>query len=365
MKPFFVGQTLVLLVLSLLAGCGNDAPLEQEDPVKPVKYAEVLASGGEYSRTLNGTTQSAEVVQLSFRVSGQIEMLEARVGQEVTKGDLLARLDQGDIRLSHEKALSSLRGSEIQLDTERSSLERVKQLYQANNASLSDYEAAKNSYAASAANYESAQRNLQLEASKFEHSVIEVPSSGVIASVNAKVGEFAQAGSAVFVLNSGTGEIEVKLGMPERYIAQVSQNDSVTITLNSMAGRSFSGTVSEVGFSAEGSTYPVTVTVESAPADIRPGMPAEIKFTFGEKGGATKLFVPFKSVSEDTRGTFVIKLDSAETGIYTAKKTYVKVGDLLPRGFEVYEGLSDGDLVGTAGLKSLFDGRRVSLLDDR
>ena len=109
-----------------------------------------------------------------------------------------------------------------------------------------------------------------------------------IATANAKVGEFAQAGEAIFVLNSGTGDIEVKVGMPERYIAQVHQHDPVTITLNSMAGRSFTGTVSEVGFSAEGSTYPVAVTVENATDDIRPGMPAEIAFTFGEKGQRQK-----------------------------------------------------------------------------
>jgi len=360
MKPLHLSLILVCLVL---VGCGDNAAEQREDPIKPVRYAEALTSGGQYTRTLTGTTQSADVVELSFRMSGQIEMLDVKVGQQVGRDELLARLDQSDIVLSHEQAKAALRSSEIQLETARSSFERVKQLYQANNASLSDYEAARNSYAASEANYESARRNLQLQESKFEHSQIVVPASGIIASVHAKVGEFAQAGRAVFVLNSGTGNIEVKVGMPERYIAQVKQNAPVTVTLNSMAGRTFSGTVTEVGYSAEGSTYPVTVTVDDAPEDMRPGMPAEIEFAFGEESEAKKLIVPFKSVGEDTQGTFVILLEPAESGTYTARKSYVRVGSLLPAGFEILEGLADGDLVATAGLKSLFDGREVSLLE--
>jgi RND family efflux transporter MFP subunit len=228
---------------------------------------------------------------------------------------------------------------------------------------LSDYENARNNYAASEANYESARQNLQLVESKFEYSKIVAPAAGIIASVNAKVGEFAQAGRAVFVLNSGTGSIEAKVGMPERYIAQVKPNAPVTVTLSSMAGRSFSGRVTEVGYTAEGSTYPVTVTIDDAPEEMRPGMPAEIEFLFGEEGGMTKLIVPFKSVGEDTQGTFVIRLEPAGSGIYTAKKSYVQVGNLQTAGFEVLQGLADGDLVATAGLKSLPDGRKVRLLE--
>jgi len=361
MKPILLSQ---ILLCAVLAGCGGEAPEEVEGPVKPVRYAEVLTSGGEYTRTFSGVTQSIEVVQLSFRISGQIEKLDAEVGQQVNKGAFLAQLDQEDIRLSHEKAEASLRSSEIQLETAKSSFARVKQLYQANDASLSDYEAAKSNYAANAASYESAHRNLQLEALKFEHSKIVVPAPGIITTVSAEVGEFAQVGQAIFVLSSGAGEIEIKVGMPERYIAQVRQHNAVTITVNSMAERSFSGTVSEVGFSTEDSTYPVTVTVENAPEDMRPGMPAEVTFTLGEQGEATRLLVPFKSVGEDTQGTFVILLEPGESGVYISRKSYVEVGDLLPAGFEVREGLSDGDLVATAGLKSLFDGRKVSLLDD-
>ncbi len=357
-------KILLSLALASVIGCSGGEETPVQDPVKPVRYAEVLTSGGQYTRTLNGTTQSADVVHLSFRVPGQIESLSAIVGQQVEKGTELAQLDQTDIRLANQKAEANLASSQINLETARSSLERVKQLYQATNASLSEYETARNNYAASAANYESAQRNLDLEASNFGYSRIVAPSTGILSAVNAKVGEFAQAGQAIFVLNSGTGAIEIKVGMPERYISQTQQNDSVSIILNSMPERTFVGTVREVGFSAEGSTYPVTVRLENTTADIRPSMPGKVEFTFGEKSAAPTLFVPFKSVGEDDTGTFVICLKPTGKGTHTAEKTYVRVGRLLPAGFEVYDGVADGDLVATAGLKSLFAGREVSLLEN-
>ncbi len=359
MKRIFIS-----LALAAVVGCGGGEKEIAQDPIKPVRYAEVLTSGGQYVRTLNGTTQSANVVQLSFRVPGQIETLEAIVGQQVKKGDQLAQLDQTDIRLSNEKAKANLRSAEINLETARSNLERVKLLYQATNASLNDYENARNSYAASAASHESARRNLDLDSSNFAYSRIVAPSSGVLSAVSAKVGEFAQAGQPIFVLNSGTGALEIKVGMPERYISQTHQNDTVKITLNSLPERSFEGTVVEVGFSAEGSTYPVTVKLENTTDDIRPSMPGKVEFTFGEKSETPTLFVPFKSVAEDNEGTFVIRLKPAANGNHTAEKTYIQVGRLLSAGFEVHEGVSDGDLIATAGLKALFEGREVSLLEN-
>lgn len=354
-----------IFALLVFSACGGDDNKPAGDIVKPVRFAEALLTGGEQIRTFNGTSQSGSEANLSFRRSGQIVRMNVKVGDRVNKGQTLAQLDQKDISLSYEKAKASLQSSEIQLQTARSGLDRIKRLYQANNASLSDYEAAKNNYAASSANYESAKKNLDLEASNFQYSKIVAPSAGVITAVNAKINEFAQAGSPIINLNSGTNDIEVSVGMPERYITQIKQNDAVQISFPSANNSSFTGTVSEVGFSSVNSaTYPVIITVQNPTEAIRPGMPGKVAFTFGEKSDTQRLLVPFQSVGEDTQGNFVFRLNPDEEGVYSSEKVYVKVGSLFPGGFEILDGLEDGTLVATAGLGSLYNGRKVKLLEN-
>ncbi|MGH1362793.1 MAG: efflux RND transporter periplasmic adaptor subunit [Calditrichia bacterium] len=358
-------NSIFLLSLAFLLACGGDDSKQIVDAVKPVKYAEALLSGGEQIRNFNGTSQSGSEANLSFRISGQIVKVNVKVGDRVRKGQVLAQLDQKDIGLSYEKAKAALQSTEIQLQTTKSSLDRTKSLYQANNASLSDYEAAKNNYAASSANYQSAKKNLNLEASNFQYSKIVAATAGVITAVNAKINEFAQAGNPIIVINSGTNDIEISVGMPERYITQISQSDLVQISFPSVNGASFAGAVSEVGFSTVNSaTYPVIITVQNPTEAIRPGMPAKVAFTFGEKSDTPRLLVPFQSVGEDTQGNFVFRLNPEENNIYSSEKVYVTVGQLLPGGFEVVDGLKDGAFVATAGLGSLYDGRKVKLLQN-
>ena len=95
-------------------------------------------------------------------------------------------------------------------------------------------------------------------------------------------------------------------------------------------------------------------------------MPAEVTFLFKAKEGATaQLIVDFKAVSEDESGNFVYQLLPQGKDSYQAKKTPLQIGPLTNHGFVVVSGLKEGDLVATAGLRSLFDGMSVTLLENQ
>ena len=360
MKPVLI--TLTLSLSLFLSACGDEEQQVQEDAPKPVKYATVSHAGGAEERTFNGTAQSGAETNLSFRANGLILKLMPKVGDRVSQGQLLARLDQKDVLLSYEQAKAGLQNAKIQLETATSSLERTKQLYQSNNASLGDYEQAKSGFANAQSTYETAKKSLDLQASQLEYTLIKAPTDGVVTAVNAEVNEFAQAGSPVIVMSSGEDDIEINVGVPEKYITQLHRGDDVNISFPSLKGSAFAGTITEVGFSAGGgSTFPVTVKVLEPSGDIRPGMPADVNFRFGDANEEAVLVVPVKAVGEGPDGNFVFVLKDEE-GI-TAHKTLIEIGPLTAEGFKVVSGVNDGDLVAIAGLRSLYDGMKVSLLD--
>lgn len=346
----------------LLFACGSDEEgiSREKEIIKPVKYAEISLSGGIQQRRFNGSARSGSETNLSFRTNGLIQQIRVKVGDRVRQGQLLAQLDQRDQSLSYEQGKSSVQSAKIQLETTKSSLERTKELYQASSSSLAEYEQSKNSYAAALSNYQTAQKALDLQASQFSYAKIIAPTKGVVSSVNAEINEFAQAGSPIIIMNSGGGDLEVNVGVPESYITRIKQGDKVQVVINR---QDIEGVVSEVGFSSSSSTtYPVIVKVSEPNEEVRPGMPAEVTFSFGSVDEAPLLWVPVKAVGEDADNNFVFRLQLQADSGYQVEKVPIEIGPLGDNGFVVISGLEAGNLVATAGLRSLYNGRIVSLL---
>ncbi|MEM0997749.1 MAG: efflux RND transporter periplasmic adaptor subunit [Bacteroidota bacterium] len=357
---------MICALLLFAVGCGNDAATAVDNPIRPVKSSAVFMRGGDLSRSFNGTSKSGAETRLSFRSNGLITSLKVKVGDRVKRGQLLGKLDQRDMVLNYQKAQSAQESARIQLETARSNLERVKELYQANSASLSDYEQAKNNFANAQNNYQSAQKSVDLQASQLSYGKLTAPTDGIVTQVNSEINEFVQAGSPVVVINAREGDIEINVGVPESYISRIQEGEGVTVTFPSIPEANYSGIITEVGFSSSGAaSYPVIVKLTDTDPQIRPDMPAEVNFLFkAQQDVPAQLVVDFKAVGEDEQGNFGYKLVPDGEDRYQAKKTRLEIGPLTNDGFIVLSGLEEGDLVATAGLRSLYDGQVVSTLEN-
>jgi len=187
---------------------------------------------------------------------------------------------------------------------------------------------------------------------------------GEVASVNVELNENVSAGQVVGTLNSGT-QMDISLGVPESIINDIQVDMSVDVSFVSLGGQTFAGVVKELSPSidANTSTYPVVVNVLQPSAGIRSGMAADVRFTFATDETANvepKLLVPAKAVGEDANGQFVFLLEQ-DGDNHVARKQAITIGDLTADGFEVTSGLSNGQLIATAGLQTLLDGQIVKL----
>jgi RND family efflux transporter MFP subunit len=153
--------------------------------------------------------------------------------------------------------------------------------------------------------------------------------------------------------------------MPEILIAQVHEGDKVTVTSDAYPGKELAATVTEVGVASTGmvTTFPVAVRLDESTPDIRPGMAASVSFLFESKDQRMRFLVPSISIGEDRDGRFVFVVepmtDNPDYGIVRRKA--VTVGELTGEGLEVFEGLSDGDLVITAGITRIIEGQKVKI----
>jgi RND family efflux transporter MFP subunit len=360
--------------------CSDEEP--PPPPLRPVRTQEVVATGSSRVRTFSGATRAGIETRLSFRVPGQIRRLPVRVGDRVAAGTLLAELERTDYTLAVEQRRASLAQAGAAERKASADYERVRQLYENQNASRNDLDAARAAFESATAQVEAATKQLEMAERQLDYTELRAPVDCDVAAVLVEVNENVQAGQGVVILTAGDA-LEVEVAMPEILIAQVAEGDPVEVVIDAMPGERFAATVTEVGVQPTGSatTFPVKVRLETAVDAIRPGMAAEVAFRFEASGGGETIYVPAVAVGEDRAGRFVFVAEpetggddaagtaGATIGATTAAATTavvhrraVTVGNLTADGIEIEDGLEEGDLVVTAGVSKIQDGMRVKLM---
>lgn len=367
-----------LLILGICLTNCKEKPQEKKVVLRPVRYGKVMTTGSANSQVFSGTAQSSKSSNLSFKVAGTINNLTVKVGDKVRTGQLIARIDAIDYSVQYDQAVAQLKSAETQIKsaetqlvTTKSAYERVEKLYENNSVPLSEYEQAKASYeaaqsqqTAALAQVTASQKQVEAARNQVSYARLTAPFSGIITNVMAEENELVGSGTPIATL-SAERDPEVIVGMPETFIAQIKKGQHAHIEFSTIPNKKFEGTISEVSFSSNtGATYPVIVKIDNPTPAIRPGMAANVEFSLGKKQDTqTFLVAPVQAIGEGTTGNFAFVLNKEANG-YAVKKQKVEVGNLLATGFEIKSGLNEGDLVATAGLKSLLDGMEVMLLEE-
>lgn len=353
---FFLFFTLII------SSCEED--VKKKEAIRPVRYEVVSKVNGQKSRTFSGVASAGNEIELSFRSSGTISTLNAKVGQRVKKGDLLLKLDNVQAQLAFEQSVSALKSARSSMNTAKSSLERSKALYEKGSYSLSDYETAKNSFQSALDQYESTKRKLEIDKSQINYGYIYAPKAGVIAAVNSSLNETVSSGQTMAILNAGD-EINVLVGMPESVINNIVIGASTDINFTSLENGKYLGSIIEIApiVDLKTSTFPVKVDISNPSSSIKPGMVANVTFIFGtaDTERSNALVIPVKSVGEDGDGNFVFIIESDDDKLGIVNKQTILLGELTNSGFVVKEGLKEGQKIATAGLQSLLDGQKVIL----
>ena len=353
-----------VLWVVLLAACETEEPV-QESIIRPVRTQQVFSTGGTRIRTFAGTAQAGLESRLSFRVPGKVQLLSVNVGDHVKAGDLIAELDPMDYRLHVEETEASLDRARADLRNAEAKYARVRALYENRNASRDDLDAARAGAESARAQVHSIQKRLELAKSQLGYTRLRAATDGAIAEVGVEVNENVQAGQTVVLLTAGARP-EVMVGMPESLIAQVEAGSKVSVTFDAIPVKTFTAVVAEVGVvTGMSTTYPVTVRLEEADSEVRPGMAAEVAFRFGSPDDRERFLVPPIAVAEDRNGRYVFVVEPGPEGFGVTRRRAVTVGELREEGLEILEGLSDGDFVVIAGISKIVDGQEVRLLPGR
>ena len=338
-------------------GCEEEVP-QTAPPVQPVKIFEIKASGGTETLEFPGAIRAAKAVDLAFENAGSLIELPVVDGQNVQKGEMLARLDPRDFE--------SVRDAEkAKLEQAEADFERVKALFDADVTSRQEYDAARSQLEIAKANSDRALKSLQ------DDSVIDAPFSGTVAKVYVDNFQNVQAKQTILLLQN-TSTLEVAVAIPESGFAGAHRTNleeerdaqlKPVVLVSSVAGRVFPAKITEISPTADPTsrTYQAVVSFPSPPVvTVLPGMTASVRINVPPNPNANShdILVPVNAATADAEGkAYVWKVDPASMQV---SRVSVVLGSLTGDEVVVEQGLSAGDWIAVSGVHHLREGMRVS-----
>lgn len=295
----------------------------------------------------SGRLASQSEKKLSFKIGGIIKNLFVDEGQKVTKGQVLAQLDQSEIQA---QVTQARRGFEkAQRD-----FERAKKLFADSVATLEQFQDAKTGL-------EIAEATRGIAEFNFQYSEIHAPTSGRILKRLAEESELIGAGMPVFIFGSMSQNWIVRAGVSDRDIIRLQLGDSASVRFDAHPNGVFSGRVSEIAEFADPMSGTFEVEIEIDPTELKliSGFVASADIFPREE--QRYALVPIESLVEgEGRDGFVYIL--ADDG-GTAQKVPVTISHILQKGVAIVSGLSGSETVITEGASYVQDGTRIHIVE--
>lgn len=320
-------------------GFGNgESPNVAAIPVKAV-----AAERGEISTYLMQTTtiESERQVEIPAKVSGQVIELPVEEGAKVKKGDLLAQLDEAELKIAYLRA-------KVSFETDKSVYERSKEMLEKTFIATEDFEAARLQYESSKAAYEAAR--LQLD-----YTSVRAPFEGVVTARNIELGQRVNVNQSLFVI-SDFNPLRARIYVPEKDMRRIFEGMETIISVEAEPGVEFKGVVKMISpiVDPESGTSKVTIDINDDKGKLKPGMFATVFITTETHKNA--LIIPKKAL--------VLESDIDQVYIYQdgkAHKVNLQVGFTSGENIEVLSGIKDGELVVTAGQDGLREGLPIRI----
>lgn len=318
---------------------------------KLVAIAPVQTSAFEHFIEIQGTVEATNISYVAppNGQGGVVKALYVRQGQSVSKGQVLARLDDAIIR----QQIEPLR---VQLNAAEDTYKRTKNLYDQGIGTYQNVLQAKTQVETLEGNIRTLQKQVAL-------MTVTAPQSGVADIVNVRVGEVFTGvvqgnppTPQIRIVN--TGDLKIKANIPENYMGSVKVGSPLEVVLPDDNNRIVNATVTVVGKIIDPGTRTFYIEAKvPASSNLKPNQVAKVHIK--DYGNQNAITIPMSTLQNDETGKYVM-VAVKEADKLVARKRTVTVGELYNDRLEVKSGLVVGDQLITEGFQSLYDGQLIT-----
>lgn len=317
--------TIMTAALALAGGCGHKQPERRpEGPAVRVQTMEIQLQKTPEVQEVVGTVRPKLSAAVSPKVMAVIREITVKLGDAVTAGQVLARLDDREMQATFERA--------------KADYERFKTLLE--------------KQAVTRAEFDTAQAQFRIAEAALSYAVITAPFDGFIAQKPCEIGDLAAPGKPLFVIEK-PGEFRLEASVPERFAGMLAVGKGMEVFLEA-TDETCAGQIGEIVPTADVASRSILVKIDlPCTKPLKSGMFGRARLQTGERTG---LMVPKPVVHE--RGQLTYVFVAAD---HHAQMRLVKLGKEYPQAFEIVAGLQPGERVITSAAADLTDGQPVEL----
>ncbi|MDF0698244.1 efflux RND transporter periplasmic adaptor subunit [Rhizobium sp. MC63] len=357
--PSVASLVLVSAVGIGLSACSEEKA-EVKEVIRPVKVVEIARAGDTRKLDYSGSVKARTEMNLGFRVAGKITERLVDIGDRVTPGDVLARIDATDYQLAVKTAEANLAAAERGVETADLANKRAEQLFDKSVAPKSQLEQAALSHDQAISQRDAALSALDQAKNQVSYTDLKAGQSGIVTSINADIGQVVGSGTPVVTV-AVDGEKEVQIAVPENDIAEFKPGKTVKASFWADDRLVLDGKVREVSGSADqqSRTFAVRVSLPNDPRVLL-GMTATIEADISN--GNSYVSIPLSALAEKDGKQMVWTVDRDTATVHGRD---IQVADFTGDGVHVTEGLDTGDLVVAAGTQFMSENLKVKVPDQQ
>jgi RND family efflux transporter MFP subunit len=317
--------------------------------------------------TASGYVVAKQKASVASKATGRLVFLAVEEGDQVRKGEIIARVEDQDVMASLNRAQADLAVARADSEDAARSLQRQRTLFSSNLTSQAELDGAESRVRRVQALILSALASVEAAGVELENTRIRAPFDGTVLTKDANVGEvvapFASSISsrAAVVTIAAMSSLEVEADVSESNIMRVSVGQPCQITLDAYPDRQYPGVVHKIVPTADRAKATVLTRVRFRERDGRvlPEMSAKVNFLQEGAAPAAMDAAPVLTIPASA----VVRRDGRDVVLLARGETLtevpVKTGDRMGTRVEIREGLADQDQVVERPTPEMKSGSRI------
>lgn len=327
-----------------------DAAISKLDPnssIPAVKTQVVNDTLFRHYTRVQGDVATRENIIIYPEFSGLLTRVYVTEGQQVSKGTVLATIDDGGLR-------SQLSQVESQAALAKTTFERQQRLWEQNIGSEIQFLEAQTAY-------RSAQNAVDQLRSQLGKTSVRAPFSGVIDEVITDEGQVVNPGQNELFRLVNLNNMYVEASVPETYLNMIKTGTNVIVEIPAI-NEEFEGVVKQVGsyINPNNRTFQVEVTIPNSKGLVKPNLIATVRLN--DYSAENAIVIPEGAIQKNSLGESVVyTLQKENDSIGIAQRVTIETGYNQNNLVEVTSGLEPGAEVIVEGARNLRDQQKVKI----
>jgi membrane fusion protein, multidrug efflux system len=306
--------------------------------------------------TISGSLAPEKEARLSAEVPGAVVQTMAEAGQRVTRGQLLARIDDAAIQQALLSARSTLASAQTAASNAERELQRARTLVQAGAIAERDLESATTASTGAQAQLAAARAQVAAAQQNMDRTRITAPFTGVVAERRVSAGDVVAPGMPLFTVVE-PGSMRLEASVPAEQLSAVRLGAPVSFTVSGYPGREFTGRITRVSPVADPTTRQVQIlaTIPNAGNSLVGGLFAEGRIASESRSG---LVIPANAINERGIAPTARRLKG---GVVEEVTVQLGLRDQGTETVEITAGLAAGDTVLVGAAQGISAGTKVTI----